>query len=76
MFKSFTYLGNKVCAENVILKVMLGFLFCVLESQPEAPKPDALDLWQAGISHYKKRSLYVRMFYTLVVGVRQKVVLY
>jgi hypothetical protein len=49
--ESFRYLGNTTCAENVFLKVVDGVLFCVLESQPEAAKPDPLDLWQAGISY-------------------------
>ena len=51
LFESFRYLENKIYAENVFLKVMLGVLFRVLESQPEAAKPDPLDLWQSGISH-------------------------
>jgi hypothetical protein len=49
LFDSFKYLGNKNFADSVISKVMLVVLFGVLESQPEAAKPDPLDLWQAGI---------------------------
>jgi hypothetical protein len=47
----FRYQRNKICIESVILKVKLRVLFCVLESQAEAARPNPLELWQAGISH-------------------------